>query len=199
MFHVKHDKKISEYKKLLKKYHSSLDLISKKALENIDDKISDALQYAQSIEDLELENNNILDIGSGNGLPAIIMAIALPHWNFSLVERRSRRASFLKIVVSQLGLQNVRVHNTDVKLLRLEPHAVITAQAVADFTDLYCLSSHLHSSKISLLSRKGQGWRAEIEGLEKRLKTKIDVQEPIRLSGHGNLISLRVLGGMACQ
>ncbi|HHO56246.1 MAG TPA: 16S rRNA (guanine(527)-N(7))-methyltransferase RsmG [Trueperaceae bacterium] len=199
MFHVKQNNKILAYKKLLEKYHNTLDLISTKALKNIDQKISDALEYAKAIEKYQPENKNLLDIGSGNGLPAIIIAISLPHWNVNLVERRSRRASFLKIVSSQLGLTNTKVYMSDVNEIRLEPQAVISAQAVGQFKDLYCLSNHLHSNKILLLSRKGQTWQDELIDLETALNTKIEAQKPIELSQHGNLIGLSLLGGIECQ
>lgn len=200
MFHVKHfNEKIQKYKELLNKYHSTLDLISTKGLKDIDSKIADALQYAEAIDKLDLNNKNILDIGSGNGLPAIIIAIALPHWNVNLLERRSRRASFLKILSSQLELANTTVYLSDVKDIRLEPQAVITAQAVAQFKDLYCFSRHLHTKTINLFSRKGLIWQEELVDLEKALDTKIDIQEPIKLSTHGNLVGISLLGGIECQ
>ncbi len=200
MFHVKHfDEKILKYKDLLHKYHSTLDLISKKALEDIDRKIDDSLKYAKSIDKINSNNKTILDIGSGNGLPGIVIAIALPHWNISLVERRGRRASFLKIVSSQLNLSNTRVYLADVKNLRLEPQAVVTAQAVGQFKDLYCLSRHLHSQIITLISRKGENWQEETLALKQYLKLNIDVKKPIKLSSYGNLIAIDLQGGIECQ
>jgi 16S rRNA (guanine527-N7)-methyltransferase len=49
------------------------------------------------------------DLGSGAGLPGVVVAIALPRLRMLLVERRPRRAAVLELVVEELGLSNVTV------------------------------------------------------------------------------------------
>lgn len=50
-----------------------------------------------------------LDLGSGAGLPGIVVAIASPRLSIGLVESRRRRTSFLELTVGELGLDNVQV------------------------------------------------------------------------------------------
>lgn len=50
-----------------------------------------------------------VDLGSGGGFPGMVLAIARPEWQFSLVESSRRKCSFLLSVVSLLRLPNVRV------------------------------------------------------------------------------------------
>jgi 16S rRNA (guanine527-N7)-methyltransferase len=49
------------------------------------------------------------DLGSGAGLPGVVVAIALPRLRMLLVERRPRRAAILELVVEELGLSNATV------------------------------------------------------------------------------------------
>jgi len=50
-----------------------------------------------------------LDVGSGAGFPGLVLAVACPEWQWTLVESRSRRGAFLKEAVSALALSNVDV------------------------------------------------------------------------------------------
>jgi 16S rRNA (guanine527-N7)-methyltransferase len=49
------------------------------------------------------------DLGSGAGLPGVVVAIALPRVRMLLIERRPRRAAFLELAVEELGLPNAAV------------------------------------------------------------------------------------------
>lgn len=55
------------------------------------------------------QNSALLDLGSGNGLPGIPLAIALPEVRIDLLESRAKRCTFLRHVISRLGLRNARV------------------------------------------------------------------------------------------
>ena len=57
----------------------------------------------------------VADIGSGGGLPGIPLAAALPHYNFVLVERMSKRCAFLENAAAILGLRNVVVKNLELE------------------------------------------------------------------------------------
>ena len=57
------------------------------------------------------------DLGSGAGLPGVVVAIACPDLRTSLVESRRPRAAFLQLVVDRLGLSNVAVCNERVETL----------------------------------------------------------------------------------
>lgn len=71
----------------------------------------------------------VLDIGSGGGFPGIALAIAMPHLDFTLLEPRQKRVSFLQTVQARLNLRNVRVlcGRLEDKPDRLYAHAVSRA------------------------------------------------------------------------
>ena len=141
--------------------------------------------------------DSILDIGSGAGLPGILLALAFPEQRVTLVERRQRRANFLRIVVSRLGLTNVEVVGTDVRAFQAAPYRWVCAQAVGSFSLLYCLTRHLHEDTVSILSRRSDLSPAEQGALERFTGPILDA-ESVSLPTHGKLVALRLQGGRPC-
>jgi 16S rRNA (guanine527-N7)-methyltransferase len=77
----------------------------------------------------------LLDIGTGPGVPGLILKLARPEWEVVLVEASRRRANFLRHVVRRLGLQGVRVDWGRAEALAAGPLAgrfrTVTMRAVA--------------------------------------------------------------------
>lgn len=66
----------------------------------------------------EMKCNEVVDIGSGTGFPAIPLAICIPSTTFLLVEKVHRKCAFLKMVARKLRLGNVQVTETDLETWR---------------------------------------------------------------------------------
>jgi len=71
----------------------------------------------------------IADIGSGAGLPGIPLALALPDCEVNLVEKQSRRCSFLLNAKARLQLQNLRVHESRLEAIEKHSFHLVTARA----------------------------------------------------------------------
>lgn len=205
--------KLKAYKELVNRYHHTLDLVSNVALENFDQKIADSFVYAEIIRENLKSGSTVLDIGSGAGLPGLVIAIALPHYSFHLVERRQKRAAFLKIAASQLRLENVKVYLADVTELKDIRADGVTAMAVGTFKLLYCSTRQLHNWEILLMSRKGGEYQKEIAELEQSLNTPSKLVATIPLKPdqtppnpsnvsretiYGSLVAIKLLGGLEC-
>ncbi|MEX2536388.1 MAG: RsmG family class I SAM-dependent methyltransferase [Trueperaceae bacterium] len=189
---------LKQYASLIERYHRTLDLISERAIQNLDGLIAEAVQYGRLIASLSPAPESVVDIGSGAGLPGIPLAIELPRQRIVLVERRRRRASFLRIAVAQLGLNNVTVHQDDVRAVT-EPCAdAVVAQSVGTFTEVYGLCRHLHGERVWMISRKGPDWRQELAGLEAELGTAAIESREEQLASHGRLVAVLLPGGSAC-
>lgn len=79
--------------------------------------------------------DTIADLGSGSGLPGIVLAIILEDRNFVLVERMQRRVGFLRGVVAKLKLQNVRIQDKDIRDID-ESYSAITCRAFHPLVDI---------------------------------------------------------------
>lgn len=94
---------------------------------------SQSAQFAQSqsaeTKKNESEKITIADIGSGGGLPGIPLATAFPQFNFVLVERMSKRCAFLENVRALLGLENVRIENSELEKIPRESFEIATFRA----------------------------------------------------------------------
>jgi 16S rRNA (guanine527-N7)-methyltransferase len=79
----------------------------------------------------------VLDLGSGAGFPALILAAACDA-NFTLLEARRKRASFLAVTAAEMGLAHVRVDSSRTDSIALEPvFDVATARAFAEPAIVY--------------------------------------------------------------
>ena len=185
------------YKALVIRYQHTLDLMSAYAVEALDTKWLEAEAYPDFIAPRLSPGDRILDLGSGAGLPGIPLALAFPNHQVTLVERRQKRASFLRLVVGQLGLEHVTVVSDDVRAFQDAPYTWICAQAVGQFSLLYCLTRHLHADPVNVAARRGDLSPSEIAELTAVTGPVLEtVLFP--LPTHGTLAVLKLQGGQRC-
>src|SRR5437867_791543 len=91
------------YKQTLLTWNEKINLIGPEAREHIDEHIEEAIAAA----DILKPESEVLDFGSGGGLPAIPMAIVSPNARFHLVEADQKKWAFLKHVARECGLNAV--------------------------------------------------------------------------------------------
>lgn len=107
---------------------------------------------------LEPSDSDALDLGSGAGLPGIVVAIARPSLRVGLVEVRHRRAAFLELAVERLGLPNVTV--LAMPAARLDQMVeVCFARALAGLSDTWEIARHLLRPVGRLVYFGGKGFR----------------------------------------
>lgn len=100
--------------------------------------------------------SRVADLGSGAGLPGIVLAILLPDSEVTLVEPMERRTSFLAECVSELGLDNVRVLRGRAEELAGQVGAdVVASRAVAKLSRLAVLAAGLARPGGLVLAIKG--------------------------------------------
>jgi len=102
----------------------------------------------------------VVDIGSGAGLPGVVIALARPDLKVTLVEPLQRRVDFLNEVVAELNLpiEVIRGRAETVK----KQFEIVTARAVAPLEKLIQISWHMIPKGGSLLAIKGESAAAEI-------------------------------------
>lgn len=116
-------------------------------------------------------SGRVADVGSGAGLPGIVLAIARPDVDFTLIEPMERRTIWLTEQVDALGLQNVTVER-----LRAEEWAhgrvfdVVTARAVSALRTLIPWTAPLVRVGGRLAYLKGANVSAEVDAAEKQIR-----------------------------
>jgi 16S rRNA (guanine527-N7)-methyltransferase len=106
----------------------------------------------------------VCDIGSGAGLPGVVLAIARPDLAVTLVEPLLRRTTYLEQVVGELGLANLEVLRARAEELHGERRfTVVTSRAVAPLERLLGWSMPLVEPEGALVAMKGGSLAEEIE------------------------------------
>lgn len=85
---------------------------------------------------------SLADIGSGAGLPGLVLAIARPDWSLASVEAVDKKAAFQRQATIELGLDNVSIHCRRVEDVKGRFDAVIS-RAFASLSDFVRLAGHL--------------------------------------------------------
>ena len=106
----------------------------------------------------------VVDIGSGAGLPGVVIALARPDLKVTLVEPLQRRVDFLNEVVAELALdiEVIRGRAERVK----KQFEVVTARAVAPLEKLMEISWHMIPKTGSLMAMKGESAATEMVGIK---------------------------------
>lgn len=119
--------------------------------------IQDSLRGAELVD---AGDRDAYDVGSGAGLPGVVVAIARPHLSVVLVERRRSRASFLELVVDELRLTNAVVIAAGSDVLT-EAVDLVFARAVAPAAPAWAIAEPLLRPSGRLVYFAGTGFRPE--------------------------------------
>ena len=136
------------------------------------------------------EGATVCDVGSGAGLPGIPLAIARPDLHVTLLEPLERRSDYLREIVAQLGLTNVRVLRG-----RAEPDggfiagefAVVTSRAVAPLQKLLSMCLPLLAADGWFAALKGKRATQEVEELEPAFRNAVREMSVVTTSGPGGV------------
>jgi 16S rRNA (guanine527-N7)-methyltransferase len=114
--------------------------------------------------------SSVLDVGSGGGLPGIVLAIVLSDWTVTLNDIVHKKTAFQAQAKAELGLTNLSVVTGRVETLKpgVEVPAkfdVIVSRAFAELADFVTLARHLVAEKGAIWAMKGVRPDGEIERL----------------------------------
>ena len=129
------------------------------------------------------QNASLFDIGSGAGLPGIVIALARPDLKVTLIEPLERRVEFLKEATEGLGIEVIRGRAQDVK----KSAEYVTARAVAPLEKLKEISWHMVKTGGALLAMKGESAATEMAGVKNAVLHEIELEG----IGLGRIVELR--------
>lgn len=118
-----------------------------------------------------LKPGRVGDVGSGAGLPGLVLAIARPDAHLVLIEPMERRTEWLRHEANELGLQNVTVVRARSEEARLDqPLDQVTARAVTALSKLIPITAPLVRSGGELIFMKGERVYDEVDAAAKVIR-----------------------------
>lgn len=109
---------------------------------------------------------SLLDVGSGGGLPGIVLAICLPQLKVTTIDAVQKKVIFMRQVKGELGLDNLEVVHMRVENYRpAEKFDAIISRALSELGLFISLTKHLIKENGQWLAMKGQAPQDEFNGL----------------------------------
>ena len=128
------------------------------------------------------ESKHILDVGSGGGLPGMMLAITYPSAKVSMIDIVHKKTAFLTQAKTELGLANVTVHTGRVEALEVtQKFDVITSRAFSELCNFVNWSGHLLADGGKFIAMKGVNPGEEIQRMP--AGWKVTGIEPISVPG----------------
>ena len=151
--------KLFEYKKILIKENESMNLIGKSTIDDLDER--HLLDCIQIVKFLPNHERSVMDIGTGAGLPGIILSI-IGFKNLHLVEKSPKKSLFLENCKLRLDL-NYNLHNksiTEIFDLNID---CITARAFASIEKIISMTKNIINKKTKFIMLKGKSYLTELK------------------------------------
>ena len=132
-----------------------------------------------------LEGRIIVDVGSGAGLPGVVLAIMHPELTVHCVDTVEKKATFIRYVAGVLKLPNLQAHHARIESLPGFEADVVVSRAFASLLDFATLAGCHVRRDGRLLAMKGKEPTDEIEALHGATSWRVRGVEPLEVPGLG--------------
>jgi 16S rRNA (guanine527-N7)-methyltransferase len=150
---------LAAYVALLLKWNKSINLIGPATESDVWARhIDDSSQLVALIPS---NATSVVDLGSGAGLPGLVIAMLRPELQVTLVEQDQRKAAFLKEAKRALGLHNVSIAAMDIAKVEAK-FDVVTARALAPLSQLLAMAKPLMEEGATCIFPKGANHQSEL-------------------------------------
>ena len=113
----------------------------------------------------ETAGRRLVDVGSGGGLPGVVLAVLLPGLQVTCVDTVGKKAAFVRQVAAELRLPNLKAEHARVESLKGPAADVVTSRAFASLADFVRLTAHLLAPGGVWMAMKGKRPDDEIAAL----------------------------------
>ena len=132
--------------------------------------IFDSLSLVQPVQQVlasdTAEASTIVDVGSGGGLPGVILAIMLPNVQVTCVDAVEKKTMFVRQMCGVLQLQNLAAQHARIETLAPLQSTIVTSRAFASLEDFARLAGQHVREGGTLLAMKGRPPTEEINALQ---------------------------------
>jgi len=160
--------RIRSYLQMVQERRDWAGLVSRGLPSSTDEAIADSVALAAAIQ--PEDSARVADIGAGGGLLGLVIAIARPDLEVTLIEAASRKAAFLAEAVGALGLGNARVENVRAESLDAAPFDVVVSRAAGKLMDLVPLSLALLGAGGRYIALKASDVQEELAAAAQAIK-----------------------------
>ena len=167
--------RLERFAELLGAENEQQNLVSAASLDTVWQRhFADSLQL---LDPVPRETAPWLDLGSGAGIPGLVLSCARPEIAIVLVESRKRRVDWLIRAAAALGLTNCRVIGARLENVESFPAGAITARAFAPLGKLLNLSARFSTQDTIWLLPKGRSAAQELSGQPDGVRALFHVEQ----------------------
>ncbi len=157
--------RLDSYVDLLQRWNATYNLTAVRERDGmLRQHLADCLAVAEPLS-RQLQQGRVLDVGSGGGLPGVVLAVMLPTLDVTCVDTVGKKAAFIRQVALTLQLPNLHAEHSRVEQLKAAPFDVITARAFASLADFTRLTRELLAPRGVWMALKGKHPADEIAAL----------------------------------
>ena len=154
--------KLSEYLFLIKKWTKTRNLVSRKLTDHdLENHIIDCIALNEVISE-----NNILDVGTGAGLPGVVIALLNPTKKVKLLDSNSKKISFLNHVKTKLTMKNVTIEHNRLEKCDLSQEKLIVCRAFTSPVELINMVRKKLPKKSTILMMISKDQETSIQGFK---------------------------------
>lgn len=194
--------KLLEYLGQLLKWNKTYNLTAIRApdqalVQHIFDSLTIIKPLISFFENKGQEAKSILDVGSGAGLPGIVIATMIPDVAVTCVDTVEKKMTFVRQVSGVLALTNLKAIHQRVERMKDEKFNIVTSRAFATLEDFATLAGERVEKSGVLLAMKGKIPHDEIKILEEKTEwrvEKIELLEVPKLSAQRCLVWMNQKG-----
>lgn len=164
----------NSYADLIRKWNPAINLVASATILDLESRhIEDSSQVFKLCRP---EKGAWLDLGSGGGLPGVVVAILAKNdpLTITLVESDKRKAAFLSTVKRELGLKNLSVKSTRIEVLNAGNYRFVSARALAALDKLMPTLNRQLAQDGEAWLMKGRSWKAEVEAARRSWSFDLD-------------------------
>lgn len=172
--------KLERYAALITQWNKAINLVAPSTLPHLWERhLLDSAQLWPIIR--EFDDTTLVDLGSGGGLPALVLAMAGAK-HVTMVESDTRKCVFLREVSRETNLTNVTVINERIEKTQGIESPIITARALASLAQLVEWSLPLLKPNGKMVFLKGADVEQEISALPLEYQNKITLKQSVTAS-----------------
>lgn len=152
-------KQLAQYMALLQQWNGTYNLTAlRQPQEMLTHHLADCLVVVSSLmrhlSEQKLSQAQVLDVGSGGGLPGVVLAVACDGLSVTCVDTVGKKAAFIRQVSATLGMSRLKAVHARVESMSGR-YDVITSRAFASLTDFISWTSHLRAPGGCWMAMKG--------------------------------------------